>query len=348
MGVLLFVLFGVVAGRPRWFELSEAYDFDSYLSDFSKSYDAEEYEMRRGLFESHLLDILVHNNLSGKSWKRGVNHLTDLRPEEIPKGLTMRKSSSAFAQVEDAAVPDQVDWRNATTPVKNQQSCGSCWAFAATESIESAVALATGTLLTLSPQVWVDCAENPNGCGGRGGCSGATAEIAYATAMQLGAFNESDVPYKAEDEPCSLSTLKPAANISGFVTLPKNDYKALLTAVARHPVAVSVDASWSDYESGIFPASEGGTHIDHAVQLVGYGEDDQFGEKYWLVRNSWGPNWGEDGYIRLERREDGMPCAIDTRNQDGVGCADDPARVVVCGTSGILSDSSFPIGAHLT
>lgn len=342
--IILLCVLGVASARPpRWFELSEAYDFESYLSDFSKRYKGEEYAMRRALFNTRLLDVLQHNLVS-KDYKRGVNRFTDMLKEEIPKGLLRTSTSGLSENVGNSSVPEAVDWRKVLTEVKNQKSCGSCWAFAATETIESAVALATGTLLTLSPQVWVDCAKNPHECGGGGGCAGATAEIAYSTAMLLGAYNESDVPYKAEDDTCFL-TMKPAANITGFVKLVSNNYSELMGAVAQHPVSVSVDASWSDYESGIFPASEGGTHIDHAVQLAGYGVEGD--KKFWLVRNSWGPDWGEDGYIRLERRDDGGPCGTDYRNQDGVGCAEDPTNVTVCGTSGILSDSSFPVGAHL-
>lgn len=352
--MLLFALFAAVsAKRPRWHEL-EHYDFEKYAEDFSKTYASPlEAAERRLLFEARLASVRAHN-AKRTTWKRGVNWLSDRHDHEIPKGLVPRLNEKNGGRVFVEAggqKPDEIDWRLASptvvTPVKNQASCGSCWAFAATECIESALALATGHLLVLAPQVWVDCAPNPDKCGGTGGCAGATAEIAYATAQAYGAFNESDVPYVAHDEACSLASLKPAANISGFVSLSRNNYTQLIAAVANGPVAVSVDASWTDYETGVFPAVEGGTDIDHAVQLVGYGTQDSTGTPYWLIRNSWGQDWGEDGYIRLERDPDGGPCAVDNRNEDGFGCRDDPSSITVCGTSGVLSDSSFPIGATL-
>lgn len=348
--LLLFLVLGHATAHRRWFELNEKYSFDEYLREFGKNYQSPvEYIARRALFESRLSIILAHNANPSSTWKRGVNWLTDLHDEEIPKGLiksSKRHLASAVPNV--AAIPEALDWRDASvvTPVKNQGSCGSCWAFAATECMESAVAIATGKLLVLSPQVWVDCAKNPDECGGSGGCQGATAEIAYETAMSLGAYNDSSVPYVAQDEMCAL-TVKPVANFSGYVRVPSNNYSALLEAVTTQPVAVSVDASWPDYESGVFPASEGGTDIDHGVQLVGFGTDPTTGLDYWLIRNSWGATWGEEGYIRLQRSPDGGPCAIDSRNQDGVGCKEDPSEVAVCGTSGILYDASYPTGASV-
>ena len=99
------------------------------------------------------------------------------------------------------------------------------------------------------------------------------------------------------------------------------------------------------YEEGVYDG-KCGTDIDHAVQLVGYGTDG--GKDYWLVRNSWGDDWGEDGYIRIRRFGDGKePCGTDRRPQDGTGCSGGPKTVEVCGSCGILSDSAYPTGAFL-
>ena len=99
------------------------------------------------------------------------------------------------------------------------------------------------------------------------------------------------------------------------------------------------------YEEGVYDG-RCGTDIDHAVQLVGYGTDG--GKDYWLVRNSWGDDWGEDGYIRIRRFGDGKePCGTDRRPQDGTGCSGGPKTVEVCGRCGILSDSAYPTGAFL-
>ena len=112
------------------------------------------------------------------------------------------------------------------------------------------------------------------------------------------------------------------------------------------PIAISVDASWGRYEGGVYSPPPGGikTTIDHAVQLVGYGHES--GKDYWLVRNSWGDSWGEKGYIKLERFGEGKePCGTDHNSQSGFGCKGDPQTIQVCGTSGMLSGSSYPTGA---
>lgn len=120
-----------------------------------------------------------------------------------------------------------------------------------------------------------------------------------------------------------------------------------MTAIAEvGPIAVSVDAtSWGAYESGIYNVwNQAAPVINHAVTLVGYGESDE--GKYWLIRNSWSPAWGESGYIRLARSDDDENnCGIDTEPQSGSACAGETDPVKVCGTAGVLYDSSYPISA---
>merc|ERR1712108_81816 len=120
--------------------------------------------------------------------------------------------------------------------------------------------------------------------------------------------------------------------------LPSNEKQPLLNAVSgQGPLAVSVDASaWGSYEEGIFDGCNNvNPDINHAVQLVGYGTDENSGENFWLVRNSWGPSWGENGYIRL-KMYDSPPCGVDLYPQDGTACDGGPANVTVCGNCGIL------------
>lgn len=268
-------------------------------------------------------------------------------------------------------LPRSVDWRTkgVVTPVKNQKNCGSCWAFASTEVIESHVAIETGTLLELSPQQLVDCAPNFQHCGGGGGCSGATVEVAFGYVIKDGGMVAEDtLEYTAADGNCTVDDENNAslrrkkkdnkvATITDYVTLPTNDYKITMNAIAKMgPVAVAVDASgWYMYESGVFVESEyHGWDTDHAVVLVGYGTDEESGLDYWLVRNSWGPNWGEDGYIRMKRFGEEKHCILDVTPLDGSGCEFDlngakvtPKPVEICDTDGILFDVVVPIGGHL-
>lgn len=157
--------------------------------------------------------------------------------------------------------------------------------------------------------------------------------------------------YQGQDSACafSTSTTPPVATITGYAKLTENSYDELMNAVATvGPVAVVVDASnWHAYESGIFNGCDQETpDLNHGVVLVGYGEE--HGEKYWLVRNSWAPTYGEKGYIRVARQDnENELCGIDVTPQDGTACAGDNEPVKVCGTCGMLYDTSYPVGAKL-
>jgi len=235
--------------------------------------------------------------------------------------------------------------------VKDQGYCGSCWAFASTAVIESSVAKATGMLFDLSVQQMTVCAPNPDECGGTGGCSGSTAELAFDyVASSFALVEEFQYSYAnyfgGSGNTCTVPE-SAGATISGYVQLPSNNYTALVNAVATTgPVAVSVDASaWSAYESGVFDGcNQVNPDIDHAVVLIGYGSEN--GQNYWLVRNSWSASWGEFGYIKLARTDaEEEKCGSDITPQNGVACAGDLEPEKVCGTCGIIFDSAYPTGA---
>eukprot|EP01013_Petalomonas_cantuscygni_P010825 TRINITY_DN24062_c0_g1_i1.p1 TRINITY_DN24062_c0_g1~~TRINITY_DN24062_c0_g1_i1.p1 ORF type:complete len:380 (+),score=78.92 TRINITY_DN24062_c0_g1_i1:121-1260(+) len=280
----------------------------------------------------------------------------------VPKGR--REVPQAMLKEDISGLPTAVDWRSkvpsVVTPVKNQGECGSCWTFASTETIESQWAIRTGRMQELSEQFILDCTPNPNQCGGTGGCAGGTAELAYSRLHELnGIPSEWTYPYisgTGTAGTCHGLPLKPenphhggpmaAANISGHVALPTNSYAAVLRAIATvGPLAVSVDAAdWHDYAGGVF---DGGNHtnptLDHLVQLVGYGTDEASGKDFWLIRNSWTPEWGEGGYIRLLRSSGDPPCGLDVNPLDGNGCKGGPPTVKVCGQNGVLYDAVYPI-----
>ena len=159
------------------------------------------------------------------------------------------------------------------------------------------------------------------------------------------------------DKDCEGMTdnLTPTVGLTGWTLLPSNDYKATMNALAKvGPLALAVSASeWSMYESGVF-SGESAT-VNHAVTLAGYGVDESTGEKYYLIRNSWGESFGEDGYIRVIRTDDDSSnCKMDTDPLEGITCALDengnkkeeiPSEKV-CGTNAILYDTSYPVGVH--
>jgi len=364
--VLLFALSidqGFALKRTRWYQLDESYSFERYVQEFSKTYASpSERETSRAIFEDRLADVLAHNKDPSFSWKKGVNRFSDRTDAEFRRLLGYNKAL-AFSNSESRKIkaqhvvfngdlPENVDWRNKgiISPVKDQGDCGSCWTFGTCETIESYLALANGELNILSEQQILDCTPNPNDCGGTGGCSGGTPEIAYQQIITTGGLSDEwtypYLSYHGQNFPsCRFnSTMTPAvAVLSGYQELPSNQYQPVVNALANiGPLVVNVDASaWGAYDGGVFNGcNQTNPDIDHVVQLVGYGTDLKLGE-YWLIRNSWSPSWGEDGYIRLARSSS-PTCGVDLWPQDGTGCNGGPPTVRVCGECAILYDVSYP------
>eukprot|EP01061_Rhynchopus_euleeides_P017435 TRINITY_DN28_c0_g1_i1.p2 TRINITY_DN28_c0_g1~~TRINITY_DN28_c0_g1_i1.p2 ORF type:complete len:380 (+),score=137.96 TRINITY_DN28_c0_g1_i1:1261-2400(+) len=358
--LLLCALVPLCAGyvKTSWRDLqaNAAYSFDDYLQEYGKSYSASEYIRRRAIFEANVRTIRAHNSDATQSWKMGLNEFADWKEEEVTqkrKGLSKRRMTGKLETHRTPAhfaVPDAVDWRNhsVVTPVKNQGSCGSCWAFSATEALESAAAIATGKLQVLGPQQMVSCTENPNQCGGTGGCAGATQPLGLNYTAQAGLSLEVDYPYTAKTGTCEKSKIKPAVGNKGVAELTSNDYNSLIHAVATAgPVAVSVAANWVLYEGGVYSNAKCGYEVDHGVVVVGYGTDAAAGHDYWIVRNSWGASWGESGYIRLARFGDGKePCGMDNEPLDGDACKGETDPIKYCGICAVLSSSAYPTGAY--
>ncbi|CUF20208.1 cysteine peptidase, putative [Bodo saltans] len=460
-----------VATRPKWHQLTADYTFDQYLADFHKSHSSNEYEMRKSIFQRKLAHILDFNVNSGASYKKGVNHLTDLTAPELaamngrlPNSQVQQPAPSATYSAAGATLPASVDYRNvgtltggnpvltavkdqgmcgscwahaatesiethyalfnvnsgasykkgvnhltdltapelaamngrlpnsqvqqpapsatysaagATLPasvdyrnvgtltggnpvltaVKDQGMCGSCWAHAATESIETHYALATGQLYTLSQQQVTSCTNNTQQCGGTGGCYGATAQIGWEYVQNSTGITEEWMygytSYFGDSGMCLLN-----ANMSGFVSVTgytqvdSNNASATLEAlVKKGPLAIAVDAStWNDYESGIFTGCNYANNIsiDHAVQLIGYGYDSVLQKDYWLVRNSWSATFGELGFIRLERASGEEQCGYNVDwIGNGGGCPGGVNVTYTCGQCGILYDVAFPNVANI-
>lgn len=345
---ILPIFFAMAAAAPLrdWSQ----YRFDDYVVEFGKVYSKSEAASRKTLFEKEVAEVMKHNEeyQAGKhTWYAAVNKFSDWTELEFKtvkgKAFSHHIHRNIATLLKTQENPVRKDWREkkVVTPAKNQGGCGSCWTFAATEVIESHLAIATGKLLELAPQTLVDCVKNPDSCGGTGGCEGGTAELAFNYTRDFGIALEKDLHYTAHDGQCPK--YKAAAKGTGYVHLPSNDADALETALAtKGPVAVSVAANWGRYEGGIFSGacSDKDCPIDHAVVAVGYDKD------YWLIRNSWGESWGEKGYIRLSRKNDATTYT-DTAPKDGYACKPYPESLPVSGESGVLSDSCYPTGMQL-
>merc|ERR1711935_23820 len=342
-----------------------ALQFARFKEQYGKVYMTRSEQFRRAaVFAENLKNIEEHNK-SGASWKMGINEFSDLTAEEFESIYTggykrMPTPSGDISESKETKkaieLPAEVDWRNVTTAVKNQGQCGSCWAFATTEMIESYYTIETGNILNLSAQQVTSCTPNPLACGGTGGCLGSIAQLGFTYIQLFGHQTEADYPYTSGttmytgDCGYDYPNSPPAVSIKGYNTLSANDQDAVLTHLAEvGPLAVNVDATnWHDYSGGVFAGCSfsSSIEINHVVQLVGYGTDPSLGD-YWLVRNSWGPGWGEEGYIRLQRQSQ-AECGTDSSPLSGTGCMGGPDsdEQHVCGQCGILFDTSYPLGAQ--
>jgi len=270
--------------------------------------DINEKEKHFKIFQKNVAYIESSNKDANKPYKLSVNRFADLTNEEFKasrtgfKGNVDSRMTSSFKYENVTIVPATLDWRTkgAVTPMKDQGDCGSCWAFSAVAATEGVIQLATGELISLSEQELVDCDIR----GQSEGCEGGLTDDAFEFITQNGLTTEANYPYTGLDDTCNITSegASPVANITGYEDVPADNELALLKAVANQPVSVCIEADGDDfqhYSSGVFTAACG-TDLDHCVTAIGYGTSDD-GIDYWLLKNSWGTEWGDQGYMMLQR-----------------------------------------------
>ena len=287
-------------------------DWQQFIKDYNKSYNTiEEYMRRFEIFRKHYLNILA-NQADGSSYEEGITKFSDLTPFEFARQyLTLDvtqfdENEFTIAEERDLRIPNtylpkSFDWRSqkVVNSIKNQGSCGSCWAFATISNIESLYAIKHKKLLRFSEQQLVDCDNIDHSC------NGGIMDNAFTWIKKNGGIEkEGDYPYVARKQTCKQNKSKLVAKVTGFEKLGYTDEQKIKSYLVSHgPLAIALNATpLQSYKSGILDKNASQCNpksLNHGVVLVGYGYDTTTKKEYWIVRNSWGTNWGEKGYARV-------------------------------------------------
>jgi cathepsin L len=295
------------------------------ISSASDAYCLSKVRLYKAHGASNVALIGQHNleaDLGLHTYTLGMNKYGDLTLKEFVKQMNgLNRSSTVnfvgtcnqFVAPANFKRPDAVDWRTKgyVTDVKDQGQCGSCWAFSTTGSLEGQHFAKTQQLVSLSEQNLVDCSQKY----GNMGCNGGLMDSAFKYIKEnMGVDTEAAYPYQARTLTCRFDATKVGATDSGCKDIKQLSEEDLQDAIATvGPVSVAIDAAHSSfqlYKSGVYnEAACSQQSLDHGVLAVGYGS--LAGQDYYIVKNSWGLSWGNQGYIFMSRNKNNQ-CGIST------------------------------------
>jgi cathepsin L len=293
-------------------------EWDLFKQVHGKKYSPSENLKRKIIWENSHERIAAHNrrfDMGLTTYRMAVNKFADLTFEEFAKLYTSKtmpiktgmRNTHIMSNSPRAAT---VDWRNkgAVTGVKNQGGCGSCWAFSTTGSLEGQWFLKKGQLPSLSEQQLVDCSKSY----GNNGCGGGLMDYAFKYIKDNGIMSESDYPYTGQDGDCHFDKSKVVATVTGYNDIPQGDENSLTDAISKvGPISVAIDATANlqNYAGGILDDDSCDSYsLNHGVLAVGYGSEQA---DYYIVKNSWGSTWGDNGYLKMSRNKNNQ-CGIAT------------------------------------
>lgn len=302
-------------------------EWNNFKSVYHKSYDSMEEITRKKIYKQNLVKIKQHNMEFEKglhTYSLGVNEFMDWTQEEFNEKMRLNENAYNLSSLKrtghlglkfrlnkQIVLPKSLDWRDEkiVSRVKNQGECGSCWAFSVTGVLESALARLTGNVVELSEQQLVDCDKSNYGC------NGGYMHNAITYAKNNGwLMTSSQYPYKGVKGKCFAQQVNsPKVKINGYEFVEygnEMELKETLSTVGPISIAIHVSdyGNLMFYKKGVFTDHTcEASLVNHAVLLVGYGEEN--GVPYWLIKNSWGEKFGENGYIRMRRDANNM-CGV--------------------------------------
>lgn len=311
-------------------------EWSQFKLNYNKKYKSQIEDARRfSVFKKNLIEITRHNRRFKKrleTFEKGITVFADLTKKQFDKkyglglqnnlnmtstyGLNSRSPDSINFDMEprnreqaerrgENVSTDYLDWREkgAVTHVKEQGVCGACWIFSAIGMLEGYNFIKTGQLISLSEQNVVDCFSDET-------CYGGYTWDAILHVKNNGISKETDYPYRKKHTRCKKKVPKIKIDFKGFdfVNETENDLKSSLAKYGPIGVSLYVSGNWRLYKRGVWYEKNCSTLANHSVLLVGYGTEN--GEDYWLIKNSWGPLWGEDGYIKIARNKEENYCGL--------------------------------------
>lgn len=281
--------------------------FNKWLMQNGKAYgNDDEQEYRFQNFKANVAEIESHTN---PDYELGLNEFSDLNSAEFIAQYTGHRyepvevDESELENLDDVEVPASVDWvaQGKVSAVQSQGRCGSCWTFSATAAVESHEAIETGTLHKFSEQAVLDC----GGEFGNYGCNGGWEDRGIKWAAKYGMALNDDYPYQGRQGTCKIHQ-KRTYKVNQGVRRVYRSNSSLVAAISKKVTTVALNAHGiQQYRRGVYSNWNCGNSLNHAVNAVGYGTDAATGKQFYKIRNSWGRWWGEQGYIRLERRSSG-------------------------------------------
>ncbi|KAI0507690.1 hypothetical protein KFK09_013818 [Dendrobium nobile] len=282
--------------------------FAQFAQKYGKSYGSvEETRKRFGIFMENL-ELIKSTNRKGLSYTLGVNKFADWTWEEFKASrLGAAQNCSATLKgnhkLTEAKLPDTKDWRKSgiVSSVKDQGSCGSCWSFSTTGALEAAYKQLTGKEISLSEQQLVDCASAFK----NHGCDGGLPSRAFEYVKYTGGLEaEEAYPYKGVNGVCDFKKKNISVKVIDSVNITtgaEDELKQAVGLVRPVSIAFEVVRGFGLYKKGVYKSDKCGSSpmdVNHAVLAVGYGVEG--GVPYWIIKNSWGKDWGDNGFFKME------------------------------------------------